>query len=284
MFRSVAPWAASSPRERRRRCASTVKPPIPTRAMSSMPDGGQGEHDRLRVQHVARRRRVRRGHVPPDVAQRHAVRVEQDSDLARRGDLARDDEGELVQQALRVLHDAGDPAGRAAGAPEVTDPETEGGRHPAGHRHLARAGRVVPADQGEHRLAVRAARVLRAQVEGVDRAGDGDGLVLDHVDPAEAVPQRGDLAGQVRVGGLEVGLVLGGAETRVRRRGRVGGHRRPDDGGRHRDRDEPEDQQLLAPLTAQQPPGPADDRAPGGNAPVTRCSRRRGTFPQPRAS
>ena len=37
MFLSVAPWAASSPRERSRRCASTVKPPIPTRAMSSMP-------------------------------------------------------------------------------------------------------------------------------------------------------------------------------------------------------------------------------------------------------
>ena len=237
MFRSVAPWAASSPRDRSRRCASTVKPPIPTRAMSSMPM-------------VARASTIVSGFstLPDDaecgvdtfgpiLARGHAARVEQDSDLRRRGDLARDDEGELVHQALRVLHDPGDPPGRPVLAPQAAHREVEGGGHAAGHRHLARTGRVVPADQGEHGLAVRPVRVLRAQVVGVDRAGDGDGLVLDHVDPAEAVPQRGDLAGQVRVGSLERGLVLGGAESRVRRRGRVGGHGRPHDGGRDRDRD-----------------------------------------------
>ena len=37
MFLSVAPSAPSIPSERSRRCASTVKPPTATRAMSSMP-------------------------------------------------------------------------------------------------------------------------------------------------------------------------------------------------------------------------------------------------------
>ena len=37
MFLSVAPRAPSMPSERSRRCASTVKPPTATRAMSSMP-------------------------------------------------------------------------------------------------------------------------------------------------------------------------------------------------------------------------------------------------------
>ena len=37
MFLSVAPRAPSMPSERNRRCASTVKPPTATRAMSSMP-------------------------------------------------------------------------------------------------------------------------------------------------------------------------------------------------------------------------------------------------------
>ena len=37
MFLSVAPSAPSMPSERSRRCATTVKPPTATRAMSSMP-------------------------------------------------------------------------------------------------------------------------------------------------------------------------------------------------------------------------------------------------------
>ena len=37
MFRSVAPWAASMPIALSLRCARTVKPPMPTSAISSMP-------------------------------------------------------------------------------------------------------------------------------------------------------------------------------------------------------------------------------------------------------
>ena len=113
----------------------------------------------------------------------------------------------------------------------------EGGRHPAGHRYLARAGRVVPADQREHRLP-NGRRVLRAQVEGVDRAGMAMRLVLDHLGPAEAVLQRRDLAGQMRIGAWKSAR-SGRAETRVRPAGGVLVETPPHDRGRDCRRDEP---------------------------------------------
>jgi hypothetical protein len=196
--------------------------------------------------------------------------------------LARYDEGELSEQALRVLDDADDLAGLAALPPDVPDLEAEGRRQARGHRDLAGIGRVVPAEQREHRLPERAAGVLGAQFVGVDGAGNGDGLVLDNVDAAKAMLQRGDLGGQVRSGRLERGQVSSGTEPRVGRGRRGRGHRRPDDRGGHRDHDERQDQQLLAPLPAEQPPGPADHRAAGGSAPV-RGPRLRRAFLQRRA-
>ena len=55
--------------------------------------------------------------VRADLLRRDAVRVEQDGDLGGLGDLARGYERELVQQVLRVLHDAGHPAGGGAPPP-----------------------------------------------------------------------------------------------------------------------------------------------------------------------
>ena len=75
-------------------------------------------------------------------------------------------------------------------------------------------------------------------------------------------------AGQMRIGSAERGRVRGGAEPGAGRGRRVGGDRRAEDRGGHGDRDEREDQQLLTPFAAEQPPGPADHGAPGGNAPV----------------
>src|ERR1700678_3065962 len=49
----------------------------------------------------------------------------------------------------------------------------------------------------------------------------------------------------------------------------------PADGGAQRAHDQGEDQQLLAPLAAEHPPGPADHGAAGGNAPVRRPRRGR---------
>ncbi len=67
----------------------------------------------------------------------------------------------------------------------------------------------------------------------------------------------------MRAGRLERGYVLSGAEPGIGRRRRVRGHRGPDDGRGHGDHDEREDQQLLTPLPAEEPPRPADHRAAG---------------------
>ena len=71
---------------------------------------GQPEHDGLGVERVAGRRRLPALEVRAEGGGGHPGRVEQDGDLGRRADLARHDERELIQQALRVLHDAGDLA------------------------------------------------------------------------------------------------------------------------------------------------------------------------------
>ena len=116
--------------------------------------------------------------------------VEEDRHLGRCGDLSRADEGELVEQALGVLRRCRPRcAGRAVLVPDVTDLQVEVGGHTAGHRHLARRGRVVTRDERQHRLAERSVRVLGAQVVGVDRARNREGLVLDDVDLPEAMLQ-----------------------------------------------------------------------------------------------
>ena len=66
-------------------------------------------------------------------------------------------------------------------------------RDPAGHGDLARRGGVLAADQAEQRTAERSVRILRPQVESVQGAGDLDALVLDHVDPAPAALEALDL-------------------------------------------------------------------------------------------
>ena len=238
-------------------------------------DRGQSEHDGLGVERVAGRRRGTTFDGRTDGGGLYPRRVEQHGHLGRGRDLARHHQGELIQQALRVLDDAGDAPGLSALVPDVANLEVERGGDAIGHGHLARTGRVVPADQRKHRPAERTVRVLGPQVVRADRAGDGDGLVLDDVHAAEALPQRGNLAVQPRSGRAEGGDVLGGAEPGVGRGRRVGRHRRADDGGTHRDHDEGQHQQLLAPLTAEQPPSPADHRPAGGNAPVTGSRPRR---------
>ena len=125
------------------------------------PDDQAGDGDRLGVDHVGLRLRSGGRDVMGDRGGRPAGPVEQHGDLGRVMDLAGRHEGELVQQALRVLHDAHDGPCGAALVPHAADPEAEVGRHPAGHRYLACPRWEVPGDQGEHRLPVRAVRVLR---------------------------------------------------------------------------------------------------------------------------
>ena len=54
-----------------------------------------------------------------------------------------------------------------------------------GDRDLAGADRVAAAAEREQRAAVGAVRVLRAEVDGLDAAGDGDRAMADDVDRAE---------------------------------------------------------------------------------------------------
>ena len=176
--------------------------------------------------------------------------------------MARHHEGELVKEALGVLDDSDHAPRRAAGlVPEVTDLEPEIGSHAVGHGHLSRAGRIVTGDEGEHGLPERPVRILGAQVVGVDRTGNGHDLVLDDLDAAEPVPQRGGLGRQFRVGSLERGEVLGGTETRVGGRRRVGCHGRTQNRGSDRHNNQRHDQQLLPPFTPEQAPGPAEHGA-----------------------
>ena len=199
-----------------------------------------------------------------DRAQRRAWRVEQRRDPRGIRHLSGCDERELVEEALRVLDDADDLALDTTDAPAAADREVEVGGDAARHGDLARARRVAPGDEREHRTAEGPVRVLRTELIGVDRSRDRQRLVLDHLDAAEAVLQARDDACRVRVIGREGHGVLRRAEAGVVRRRRIRRDGRAHDRRRDRDRDEGEDQELLTPLAPEEPPGPADDRPPGG--------------------
>ena len=181
------------------------------------------------------------------------------------------DERELVEEALGVLDDADDLALDATDAPAVADREVEVRGEAARDRDLARARRVAPGDEREHRTAEGPVRVLRTELIGVDRSRDRLRLVLDHLDAAEAVLQARDDARRVRVVAREGHGVLRRAEAGVLRRRVVRRDGRADDRRRDRDRDEGEDQELLTPLPPEEPPGPADDGTTGGRAAVGRA-------------
>ena len=234
-------------------------------------DGKYGERDGLGIQGAALPRRGGSQHVRPDRAGLHPWRVEEHGDLGGGFHLPGPNEGELVEEVLRVLHDADDPARYAALAPGLPGLQVEVRRDTTGHRRLVGCGREMPGDQGEHRLAEGAVGVLGAQLVGIDRTWDGDGLVLDDVDLAEAVLQGGDLGGEARIGTREGGRIPGRAETRAGGQRRVGRDRCPDDRGSHRHDNQREHEQLLAPLMPEQPPRPAKDRTPGRGAAVLGC-------------
>ncbi len=121
-WRSVAPVDSSMPIERSRRCASTVKPPTETSAMSSMP-------------RTSAAREIVSGLSGFDCATEAGVctlfpielsetpgRVEERRDPRGILHLSGHDEGELVEEALRVLDDADHLALDAADAPGVRRP------------------------------------------------------------------------------------------------------------------------------------------------------------------
>ena len=201
-------------------------------------------------------------------AQRNARRVEQRRDSRGICHLPGCDERELVEEALRVLHDADHLALDAADSPGGSHRKVERRRDAARHGDLVGARRVVPGDEREHRTAEGSVRVLRTELIGVDRSRDRLRLVLDHLDAAEAVLQARDDARRVRVVGREGHGVLRRAEAGVLRRRVVRRDGRAHDRRRDRDGDEGEDQELLTPLPPEEAPGPADDGPTGRRAAV----------------
>ena len=83
----------------------------------------------------------------------HAMGVEEGRDLCRCLHLSRGHEGELVEQALGVLHRPDDAARRAVLVPQVSDLQVKRRGDAARHGDLIRSGRIVPGEQREHRLA-----------------------------------------------------------------------------------------------------------------------------------
>ena len=227
------------------------------------PEGDRCDGDRLGIERIGLSDRIRRLHVGPDRAGWNTGCVEERRDLRRRRDLTRKDEGELVEEALGVLDRADDVTLDPAHLPEVSDLQVELGRHAARHGDLVRRGRVAARDERDHRAAEGSVRLLCPQLERTDGTRDGHRLVLDDLDGAEAAFDARDLGFGVGIEAGEARGVLRTAEPGVLGGWRVRRHGRSDDGRRNRDDDERQDQELLAPLPPQQPPGPTDDGSPG---------------------
>ena len=226
------------------------------------------ERDRLGVERIRLGHRCRGLDLDAlERAQRSARLVEQRRDARRVLHLPGCDERELVEEALRVLDDADDPALDATDAPGGSHRKVERRRHAARHGDLVGARRVVTGDEREHRTAEGSVRVLRAELIGVDRSRDRQRLVLDHLDGAGVLQPRDD-ARRVRVVGREGCGVLRRTESGVLRRRVVRRDGRTHDRRRDRDGDEGEDQELLTPLAPKEAPGPADDGPAGRHAAI----------------
>jgi hypothetical protein len=238
-------------------------------------EDGRGDRDRLRVDHVGGLQRLGVGDAQAspglDGLRRLTLGVEQHGDGAGVRDLTWHDQGELVEQALRVLDDAGHRIGLAVDGPGLAGAQVEVGRDAAGHGDLVRGGRVAAADEAEHRSAERAMRILCPQVERALGAGDRNGFVLDDVGRAVQAVNLGD-PGADRRGraGDRRGVLRGTEGSRDRGLG-VGRDGRGDHGGADRGGDQREDEKLLLPLPAQQPQRPPDHGATGGQSAVARA-------------
>ena len=154
-------------------------------------DGRQRQHDGVGIDRVVGER-ARRRDVGPDAARVHARCVEEDVDRRSGASPAREEQARTRRAGSGGSARCRPPSCRL-GRPGVAHPQVELGRQPRSEGDLVRPGRVVPREQLEHRPAVGAVRVLGAKFVGLGAAGDMECLVLDHLDRAEAVLERGDL-------------------------------------------------------------------------------------------
>jgi hypothetical protein len=101
--------------------------------------------------------------------------------------------------------------------------------------------------------------------------------MADHIDRPESFLSGDEARLQLfRIGAVEPEQPAGRTELGIVRCARVVGDRNAADRGPDRDGEESEHQDLLPPLAAKHPPGPADDCAPGSDATLSRPMQLRG--------
>ena len=112
------------------------------------------------------------------------------------GQLSRGNQGELVEEALGILHEA--DHGFAPLRPGVTDLEVELRRQAGRERDLVRALGVVTGEQLEHRRSEGAVRILRPELVRLAGTGDTERLILHDLYPTNVPLERCDVCLGVR--------------------------------------------------------------------------------------
>ena len=177
---------------------------------------------------------------------------------------------EVVVEIVGVLDDADDGSldpVEVDGGPELGADECRDRRC---HRGLGVDGRVPAGAQAEHRPTEGPVRVLRPIVHRPVGPGYRHRRVADRVDRAEPLGSGIELRLQrLRIVVLESEEVCCIAELGIPRcRRHVVGRTREPDGGGHRRRQQDHDEQVLAPITTEQPPRPSCHCPAGGHAAV----------------
>ena len=137
-------------------------------------EGSDEDHEDLWIESAVEC--VGRGeHLQPERGELGIGRIKQQRHLARGAKLSRQDQGELVEQVLRVLDDTDHMAGHPRVMPDTSHVEPEVRGHAGGNGHLAGRSREASADHAQHGLAVGAFGVLGPELVGGDRPGNRDG-------------------------------------------------------------------------------------------------------------
>ena len=194
-LRSVAPMDSSIPRARSRRCASTVKPPTDTSAISSMPTVANASTMVSGLSRLLLAAAVEAGvetldpmrpGSTPGASKRTSTCV---GCVTWPGGTSANSSSRLwgfCTMPTTVLP----PRGQVSPTARLSSDAS-----PGVSGDLVRPGRIVPGEQLEHRPAVGAVRILGPELVRLGAAGDVESLVLYRPGPAEAVLQRGDLGG-----------------------------------------------------------------------------------------
>jgi hypothetical protein len=198
--------------------------------------------------------------------ERRGARLDEHGDPVRAHGRGRD-ESELVAQLRRVLDDAHDNPLTPVESQRRPDVEPEEIGDTVGDGDLVGRRWVAPPADCEELATVRAVRILRAELDRLDAAGNRHGAVADDIDRSErssrGVETRLELS---RIGAVEIEHQVCRAEVAVVGGTGIGGDRDAADRSRDRDREQRHDKELLPPLAPEHAASPADKRAAGGDA------------------